>query len=163
MNFNELRDEMRRGFNDNRNAIALYDRLMNYAPNYQATQVLAWARRDRERHLAEGSTLYVDLTGMQPTISIAQEPSFSNFCEGMRKAYDSADTAFRHHYDIINGTGIDRVRTSYEGFQRDSRMHRDMFLKYLETYCPQYAATTPAPTVCPTVSPTVSPTSPPMG
>lgn len=118
---------IRDALSDERDAIEFYGQMVALAPNYDAYEAFAEARRDEQQHAFTIENLLERLTGRRPEPEVVSLPLVNSFREGLELAIADEREAAEMYAEIIELARTQLVRDIFTRIRIDELLHAVKF------------------------------------
>ncbi len=129
-NDTQLTSDIQKAINAEYSAISCYGELARLAPTQEERNRILEIREDEKRHHREFSTIYVTLTGRQPTSEITEECP-GTYPEGIVGAFKDEQAAVDFYLDIADRAGNSMIKDRFRRAAADEQNHAVWFLYFI--------------------------------
>ncbi|MET3938322.1 rubrerythrin [Paenibacillus sp. PvP094] len=125
-----LTAQIAKAINGESSAIACYAKLAELAPTEEEKARILEIRQDEMKHLQVFMAIYVSLTGMQPTVQIAQDCP-SEYIAGLNYAFKDEQETVEFYADVSDQATDPYIQAAFKRAATDEQRHAVWFLYYL--------------------------------
>jgi rubrerythrin len=126
----QIANEIQRAINGEYSAIACYQQLANMAPTQVERDQILEIREDEIRHFKEFSSIYMNLTGRQPTPQIIEECP-DTYHLGLEAAFKDEQETADFYLDIVDKAQNMYIKDIFRRAAADEQNHAVWFLYFL--------------------------------
>ncbi|MCM3204059.1 ferritin-like domain-containing protein [Paenibacillus illinoisensis] len=125
-----LTAQIAKAINGESSAIACYAKLAELAPTEEEKARILEIRQDEMKHLQVFMAIYVSLTGMQPTVQIAQDCPWE-YIAGLNYAFKDEQETVEFYADVSDQATDPYIQAAFKRAATDEQRHAVWFLYYL--------------------------------
>lgn len=127
--------QVTKAINGESSAIACYTKLAELAPTTEEKMRILEIRQDEMKHLQYFISIYVSLTGVQPTVQIAQDCP-SEYIAGIHYAFKDEQQTVEFYSDAADQATDPHIKETFRRAATDEQRHAVWFLYYLTKHKP---------------------------